>query len=225
MHLFDPARRMLGGNGIVGAQIPVATGVALAQAYRRDGGATLCFFGDGAFHQGALHESLNLAKIWSLPIVYVIENNQWGMGTNWKRVSAEEDFSLTARAYGMTGRSCDGMDIVAVRGALVEAVAKARDAREPSLVEARTYRYRGHSMSDPGKYRSREDVEEYRKRDPIAGLRGRMSDEGLLTEAEWAAIGARVDSKVEDAVAFAEGCAEPSLGELYADVYGPRAAG
>ena len=100
MHLFDPAKRMLGGNGIVGAQIPVATGVALAQAYRGDGGVTLCFFGDGAFHQGAMHESLNLAKIWSLPIVYVIENNQWGMGTNWKRVSAEEDFSLTAAAYG-----------------------------------------------------------------------------------------------------------------------------
>ncbi len=127
MHLFDPAKRMLGGNGIVGAQIPVATGVALAQAYRGDGGVTLCFFGDGAFHQGAMHESLNLAKIWSLPIVYVVENNQWGMGTNWKRVSAEEDFSLTATAYGMKGLSCDGMDIESVRDALREAVG-AREA-------------------------------------------------------------------------------------------------
>ncbi len=230
MHLFDPAKRMLGGNGIVGAQIPVATGVALAQAYRGDGGVTLCFFGDGAFHQGALHESLNLAKIWSLPIVYVIENNQWGMGTNWKRVSSEEDFSLTAAAYGMKGRSCDGMDVAEVREAMLEAVALARDGREPSLVEARTYRYKGHSMSDPGKYRSREDIEEYRKRDPIASLKGRLTDEGALSETEWNAIVARAEEKVEAAVAFAESSAEPAPGELYADVYAepralPRAAG
>lgn len=225
MHLFDPAKRMLGGNGIVGAQIPVATGVALAQAYRGDGGVTLCFFGDGAFHQGAMHESLNLAKIWSLPIVYVVENNQWGMGTNWKRVSAEEDFSLTATAYGMKGLSCDGMDIESVRDALREAVGRARGGGEPSLVEARTYRYKGHSMSDPGKYRSRDDIEEYRKRDPIAALKGRMEDEGSLSEAEWEGIVSRVEARVEAAVAFAESSAEPSPGELYTDVYaGARVA-
>lgn len=221
MHLFDPARRMLGGNGIVGAQIPVATGVALAQAYRGDGGVTLCFFGDGAFHQGALHESLNLAKIWSLPIVYVVENNQWGMGTNWKRVSAEEDFSRTAAAYGMQGSSCDGMDVVGVRDAMREAVARARGAHEPGLVEARTYRYKGHSMSDPQKYRSRDDIDEYRKRDPIANLKGRMKDEGGLSEAAWAEIASRVDAKIEAAVAFAESSAEPARGELYTDVYAP----
>jgi pyruvate dehydrogenase E1 component alpha subunit len=223
MHLFDPAKRMLGGNGIVGAQIPVATGVALAQAYRGDGGVTLCFFGDGAFHQGALHESLNLAKIWSLPIVYIVENNQWGMGTNWKRVSAEEDFSLTAAAYGMRGISCDGMDVVGVRDAVREAVARARDDREPGLVEARTYRYKGHSMSDPQKYRSRDDVDEYRKRDPIASLKGRMTDDGSLTEAEWKSIVARADARVEAAVAFAEASAEPSPGELHTEVYAPSA--
>jgi pyruvate dehydrogenase E1 component alpha subunit len=220
MHLFDPAKRMLGGNGIVGAQIPVATGVALAQAYRRDGGVTLCFFGDGAFHQGALHESLNLAKIWSLPIVYVVENNQWGMGTNWKRVSAEEDFSRTAAAYGMQGLSCDGMEVMEVRDAMREAVARAR-AGEPGLVEARTYRYKGHSMSDPQKYRSRDDVEEYRKRDPIAALRGRMRDEGGLSDAEWEAIAARCEARVDAAVAFAEAAPEPSPAELYTDVYAP----
>ncbi len=226
MHLFDPAKRMLGGNGIVGAQIPVATGVALAQAYRGDGGVTLCFFGDGAFHQGALHESLNLAKVWSLPIVYVVENNQWGMGTNWKRVSSEEDFTLTVAGYGMKGLSCDGMDLASVRGALREAVDRARTAREPCLVEARTYRYKGHSMSDPQKYRSRDDVEEYRKRDPIDALKGRMTDSGELTEARWAEIAARVDAKVEAAVAFAEASPEPASGELYTDVYSsPRAAG
>jgi pyruvate dehydrogenase E1 component alpha subunit len=224
MHLFDPGKRMLGGNGIVGAQIPVATGVALAQAYRGDGGMTFCFFGDGAFHQGAFHESLNLAKIWSLPIVYVIENNQWGMGTNWKRVSAEKDFSRTAAAYEMEGFSCDGMDIVAVREAMLSAAARARGG-DPVLVEARTYRYKGHSMSDPQKYRSREDIEEYRKRDPIAGLKGLMTDEGLLSDSEWEAIAARIDARIEEAVAFAEASAEPSAGELYTDVYAsPRAA-
>jgi len=224
MHLFDPAKRMLGGNGIVGAQIPMATGVALAQAYRKDGGVTLCFFGDGAFHQGALHESLNLAKIWSLPIVYVIENNQWGMGTNWKRVSSEKDFSLTAAAYEMKGATCDGMDVLQVRDAMRDAVARAREGREPSLVEARTYRYKGHSMSDPGKYRSRDDVDEYRKRDPIASLKGTMTDAGSLSEADWKAIVARVDAKVEAAVAFAESSAEPSPGELYTDVYAAATA-
>lgn len=225
MHLFDPAKRMLGGNGIVGAQIPVATGVALAQAYRGDGGVTLCFFGDGAFHQGALHESLNLAKIWSLPIVYIIENNQWGMGTNWKRVSSEKDFSLTAAAYEMKGRSCDGMDVVGVRDAMREAVARAREEREPSLVEARTYRYKGHSMSDPGKYRSRDDIDEYRKRDPIAALKGRMMDEGMLSEAQWTEIVARIEARIDAAVAFAETSAEPAPGELYTDVYSGAGAG
>lgn len=224
MHLFDPGKRMLGGNGIVGAQIPVATGVALAQAYRKDGGVTLCFFGDGAFHQGALHESLNLAKIWSLPIVYVVENNQWGMGTNWKRVSAEEDFSLTAAAYGMKGFSCDGMDIVSVIDAMREAVGRARTSGEPGLVEARTYRYKGHSMSDPGKYRTRDDIEEYRKRDPIAGLKGRLTESGQLTEERWAAIVASAEAQVDAAVAFAESSAEPSPGELYTDVYASKAA-
>jgi pyruvate dehydrogenase E1 component alpha subunit len=218
MHMFDPVRRMLGGNGIVGEQIPIATGVALAQSYGRTGGVTLCFFGDGAFHQGALHESLNLAKIWSLPIVYVVENNQWGMGTNWKKVSAEEDFSRTSQAYGIEGRSCDGMDILEVRDALRETVARARKG-EPGLVEARTYRYKGHSMSDPQKYRSRDDVEEYRKRDPIASLKGRMEDARDLSEAEWAALLARVEARIEAAVAFAESSAEPSPGELYSDVY------
>jgi pyruvate dehydrogenase E1 component alpha subunit len=229
MHLFDPAKRMLGGNGIVGAQIPIATGVALAQAYRGDGGVTLCFFGDGAFHQGALHESLNLAKVWSLPIVYVVENNQWGMGTNWKKVSSEEDFSLTAAGYGMKGISCDGMDVLAVRDAMRDAVGRAREGGEPGLVEARTYRYKGHSMSDPQKYRSRDDVEEYRKRDPIAALRGALEDGGGLSEAEWAAIASRIDARVEAAVAFAEASAQPAAGELYTDVYAampaPRAAG
>jgi len=154
--------------------------------------------------------------------VYVIENNQWGMGTNWKRVSSEKDFSLTAAAYEMKGLSCDGMYLEGVRDAMREAVDLARGG-EPSLVEARTYRYKGHSMSDPGKYRSRDDVEQYRKRDPIAALKGRMTEAGTLSEAEWAAICSRVDAKIEAAVAFAEASAEPAPGELYTDIYASAA--
>ena len=217
MHFFDAEKHFLGGNGIVGAQIPVATGVALAQSYEKTGGVTLCFFGDGAFHQGAVHESLNMARVWNLPIVYIIENNQWGMGTNWKKVSAQTDFSATAAAYSMKGYVCDGMDVVDVRSVIGAAVAAAR-AGEPGLVEARTYRYKGHSMSDPQKYRTRDEVDEYRKRDPILFLKGRLEDENALSPEEWDSLTARIDSVVEEAVRYAETSPEPSPGELYADI-------
>lgn len=217
MHFFDAKRHMLGGNGIVGAQIPVATGVALAQAYNKTGGATLCFFGDGAFHQGALHESFNFAKIWNLPIVYIVENNQWGMGTNYKKVSAQPDFAATASAYSMKGYVCDGMDVLDVRSVLDEALAEAREGR-PSFVEARTYRYKGHSMSDPQKYRSREEVDEYRRRDPIIFLLERMKDDSLISDAEWETIRSKAEAEAEEAVAFAESSPEPALGELYTDI-------
>lgn len=218
MHLFDAKRHMLGGNGIVGAQIPVATGVAYAQALRKDGGVTLCYFGDGAFHQGALHESLNLARIWNLPAIYVVENNQWGMGTNWKRVSAVHEFDTTAAAYGMKGYSCDGMDVLEVRRTFAEAIEAARKG-EPALVEARTYRYKGHSMSDPQKYRTKEDVEEFKRRDPILLLESRMEAAGLLEASEREAMAAELEALVEAAVAFAEESGEPAPGELYEDVY------
>ena len=217
MHMFDPNRHMLGGNGIVGAQIPIATGVALSQAYQKSGGITLCFFGDGAFHQGALHESFNLARIWNLPIVYIVENNQWGMGTSWKKVSAQSDFSATAAAYSMKGYACDGMDVIAVRETVAEAVAEARTGN-PAFVEARTYRYKGHSMSDPQKYRTRDEIDLYRKRDPILYLKGRMEDEKLLSPDEWDKLSARIDAMIEEAVSFAESSPEPALGELYADL-------
>jgi len=221
MHLFAPDRGMFGGNGIVGAQIPIATGAALAQAYRKDGGITLCFFGDGAFHQGALHESLNLARVWSLPIVYIVENNQWGMGTHWKRVSAEEDFTATTAAYGMPGEACDGMDLLEVRATVGRAVERARSELMPCLVEARTYRYKGHSMSDPQKYRAREEIDEYRRRDPIELLKEKLKEEGRLTEERWTAIAAEAERLVEEAVAFAEESAEPSRVVLYEDVLAP----
>ena len=217
MHFFDAEKHFLGGNGIVGAQIPVATGVALAQSYEKTGGVTLCFFGDGAFHQGAVHESLNMARVWNLPIVYVIENNQWGMGTNWKKVSAQTDFSATAAAYSMKGYVCDGMDVVDVHSVIGAAVAAAR-AGDPGLVEARTYRYKGHSMSDPQKYRTRDEVDEYRKRDPILFLKGRLEDENALSPEEWDSLVARIDAVIEEAVRYAETSPEPSPGELYTDI-------
>ncbi|GAB6276024.1 MAG: pyruvate dehydrogenase (acetyl-transferring) E1 component subunit alpha [Rectinema sp.] len=218
MHLFDVEHHFFGGNGIVGAQIPVAAGVAFAQQYQGSDGVTLCFFGDGAFHQGAVHETFNLGKIWDLPIVFIIENNQWGMGTNWKKVSAVDDFSVTAGAYGMKGSSCNGLDVLDVRATIEKAVAEARLGR-PSLVEARTYRYKGHSMSDPQKYRTREEIDEYRKRDAIQSFRSRLSEEKILSEEEWSALTQRINTQIEEAVAFAEESPEPALSELYTDIY------
>ncbi|MBN2873890.1 MAG: pyruvate dehydrogenase (acetyl-transferring) E1 component subunit alpha [Spirochaetales bacterium] len=218
MHLFDPAQGFLGGNGIVGAQIPVATGVAFAQKYKKTGGATAVFFGDGAIHQGAFHEALNLAKIWSLPAVFICENNQWGMGTNWKRVSAVDDFSLMASAYGVRGERVDGMDVLAVRDAAIRALTDAR-AGNPVLLEARTYRYKGHSMSDPQKYRTRDEVDEYRKQDPIYLLEQRMLAMGAWDESKAAVQDAEADEMVEAAVAFAEASPEPAAHTIYEDVY------
>jgi pyruvate dehydrogenase E1 component alpha subunit len=217
MHFFDASRHFLGGNGIVGAQIPVATGVAFAKQYQGSDGVTLCFFGDGAFHQGALHESFNLARIWNLPIVYIVENNQWGMGTNWKKVSAVHDFSRTAEAYGMAGYACEGMDVLEVRRTVDMAVAEARKGN-PSLIEARTYRYKGHSMSDPQKYRTREEIDAYRARDAIALFRAFLEKEGILDESAWRQIEEDTAREMDEAVRFAEESPEPALSELYADI-------
>lgn len=221
MHLFDPGKGFLGGNGIVGAQIPVAVGVAFAQKYRKTGGATAVFFGDGAIHQGAFHEALNLARIWNLPAVLVCENNQWGMGTSWKRVSAVEDFSLMASAYGVRGERVDGMDVLAVRDAAIRALKDAR-AGNPVLIEARTYRYKGHSMSDPQKYRTRDEVDEYRKQDPIYLLEEKIKAAGAWDEAKAAAQDGAADAMAAGAVAFAESSAEPALHTIYEDVYAGR---
>jgi pyruvate dehydrogenase E1 component alpha subunit len=218
MHLFDAGRHFLGGNGIVGAQIPVAVGIAFAQKYRKTGGATAVFFGDGAIHQGAFHEALNLAKIWSLPAILVCENNQWGMGTSWKRVSAVDDFSLMASAYGIRGEQIDGMDVLAVREAMSRALEDARAGR-PVLIEARTYRYKGHSMSDPQKYRTREEVDQYKKQDPIYLLEERIRSAGAWDDAKAAAQDEAADAMSEKSVAFAEASAEPAPHTLYEDIY------
>jgi len=218
MHFFDADKHFLGGNGIVGAQIPVAVGVAFAQKYRKTGGATVVFFGDGAIHQGAFHEALNLAKIWNLPAILVCENNQWGMGTSWKRVSAVDDFSLMASAYGVRGEQVDGMDVMAMRDATKRALVDAREGR-PVLIEARTYRYKGHSMSDPQKYRTREEVDQYRKQDPIYLLEENIRAAGAWEDARAAKQDEEADMMAEKSVAFAESSAEPALHTVYEDIY------
>jgi pyruvate dehydrogenase E1 component alpha subunit len=218
MHLFDAQRHFLGGNGIVAAQIPVAAGVAFAQKYQKTGGATVVYFGDGAIHQGAFHEAMNLAKIWKLPLVSVCENNQWGMGTSWKRVSSVDDFSIMATSYGMRGELVDGMDVLEVRDAALRALSEAREGH-PILIEARTYRYKGHSMSDPQKYRTRDEVDEYKKQDPILFLETRMKEEGLWDDAQAEAQDRAAEEATKDAVDFAETSAEPALHTLYEDIY------
>jgi len=218
MHLFDEKLHFLGGNGIVGAQIPIATGVAFAQKYEGTGGVTLAFFGDGAIHQGAFHESLNMAKIWELPVVFVCENNQFGMGTSWKRVSSVTDFSVMGASYGIPGRQIDGMDVLAVRDAFKEAAESARSGL-PVFLEVKTYRYKGHSMSDPQKYRSKEEVESYRQRDPILLFQDRLEEAKVIAKKDVEAMEAEIDAVVEASVAFAEASPEPSLSTLYEDVY------
>lgn len=218
MHLFSAENHMLGGNGIVGSQIPVATGVAYKIKYKKEKGAVLCFFGDGAIHQGAFHESVNLARIGNLPIVYICENNQYGMGTDFKRVSSVKDLSTIAASYGIHGKQVDGMDVHTVHDAVSEAVEKARTKGEPALLEIKTYRYRGHSMSDPAKYRSKEEVDQFRQQDPVAILKQRMIRDGTLSEEEYNGLDTASRQQCADAVQFAEESPEPALSALYENV-------
>jgi pyruvate dehydrogenase E1 component alpha subunit len=218
MHLFDAERHFLGGNGIVGAQIPIATGVAYASMYRKDKGVVLCFFGDGAIHQGAYHESLNLAKIWNLPIVYMCENNQFGMGTNFKRVSAVTDFSLMAGSYGISGKQLDGMDVISVYEGVLESVGNARKNGKPEFIEIKTYRYKGHSMSDPAKYRTKEELEAYKKQDPILMFKAELLKNKLITEGEYGEFDATAKARVQEAVNFAEESDQPEIESMYEDI-------
>ena len=219
MHFFDSARHMFGGNGIVGAQIPVATGVALKCRYRKDGGVVLCLFGDGAIHQGSFHESMNMARIWNLPILYLCENNQYGMGTDFRRVSAVTDFVVTGTAYGVEGTLVNGMDVQEVYRAVSQAVARVRERSLPEFLELRTYRYRGHSMSDPAKYRTAEELEMYKKQDPILILKTRMEEEKTLTDEQYAAMETEIKKVVDESVRFAEESPEPEPRALYEDLW------
>jgi pyruvate dehydrogenase E1 component alpha subunit len=219
MHMYSAEKHMLGGNGIVGSQIPVGTGVAWKIKYLEEKGVVLCYFGDGAIHQGAFHESLNLAKIHNLPIIYIVENNQYGMGTDFKRVSAVHDLARMGYAYDIPGKQLNGMQVMEVYDEFVNAVKSIREKPHPLFYEIKTYRYRGHSMSDPAKYRTPEELEEYKQQDPIPILLKEMQEEKLITEKEYKKMDDEIKAICDESVDFAEKSPEPELSALYEDVF------
>ncbi len=218
MHMYSAEKHMLGGNGIVGSQIPVGTGVAWKIKYMQEQGVVLCYFGDGAIHQGAFHESLNLAKIHDLPIIYIVENNQYGMGTDFKRVSSVHDLAEMGAAYNIPGKQLNGMNVMEVYDEFSDAVAKLRKNPEPLFYEIRTYRYRGHSMSDPAKYRTKEELEGYKQQDPILILLNEMKEQKFITDEEYKEMDTEIKKICDEAVEFADNSPEPELSALYEDV-------
>ncbi len=218
MHFFDVSNGFYGGNGIVGAQIPIATGMALKLRYNNEDGVALCFFGDGAIHQGVFHESLNLAKLWQLPIIYICENNQYGMGTSIDRASSVTDFYKKSAAYNIPGKQVNGMNVLTVYEEMSLAVKQAREQKKPTFLEIRTYRYKGHSMSDPGKYRTKEEIESYKEQDPIVILQKQMMAENLLTQEDYDKIDSKIKQICNESVTFAEQSPEPLPDSLYENV-------
>ncbi len=220
MHMFDVQAGFYGGHGIVGAQVPIGTGLALANKYRGKPNVCFTYLGDGAANQGQVFEAMNMAALWKLPVVYVIENNQYAMGTSVERATAETHLYRRGAAFNIEGAEVDGMDIEAVRDAGARAAEHARSGGGPFVLEMKTYRYRGHSMSDPAKYRTREEVDEVRKtRDPIDHFRERLEARGLGDETRFKDIDAEVKKIVADAAEFARTAPEPDPRELYTDVY------
>ncbi|HZS03066.1 MAG TPA: pyruvate dehydrogenase (acetyl-transferring) E1 component subunit alpha [Chloroflexota bacterium] len=219
MHIFDAKARLLGGYAIVGGQLPLAVGVALAIDYRGGDEVVMVQMGDGTTNIGAFHESLNLAQLWRLPVVFVIVNNQYGMGTPPERASAEPDLYKRACAYRMASERVDGNDVLAVREAARRAVRRAREERLPTLLEAVSFRLRGHSVVDPARYRSRDEVERGQAQDPLPGFRRQLLAAGILDEARLAELEADVDRVVDQAVAFADESPDPRPGELFAYAY------
>src|SRR5215467_13358191 len=218
MHMFSREKNFFGGHGIVGAQVPIGTGVAFAHRYRNDGFISVTYFGDGAINQGQVYESFNMASLWKLPVVYVIENNRYGMGTSVTRASARIDLFHRGVAYGIPGEQVDGMDVVAVHQAGLAAAEHARSGEGPIILEMLTYRYRGHSMSDPAKYRTRDEVTRMRtEHDPIDQARRRLL-EGGTDEAVLKEIDNEVRKRVVAAAQFAQDCPEPDPAELWTDV-------
>jgi pyruvate dehydrogenase E1 component alpha subunit len=221
MHLFDKERGVLGGHAIVGGHIPLATGVAFACKYEQRKQVVLCFFGEAAVNIGAFHESLNMAALWKLPCVYIVENNRYGMGTAIERASAIYDIAARACAYDMASETVDGMDVLAVRETVGRAVELARTENQPTLIEARCYRFMGHSMSDPvhGHYRTKEEVEEQKLQDPIKTYYEHLKRQGQIDPPGLEAMDRDVRDIVEQAVQFADASPEPSADALYEDVY------
>src|SRR6476469_1090133 len=219
MHIFDRERRFMGGYGIVGGNLPIAAGLALSSEYKGEDAVTVCMFGDGASNAGNFGETMNLAALWSLPILFLVENNLYGMGTSVERHSAQTDLSKKAEGYGIPGRRIDGMDVLAVRESVAWGIRLAREERRPTLIEAFTYRYRGHSAADPEVYREREEVEEWRERDPIESFGRRCVEAGVLGERELQEVRDKAEATVLAAVEFAEASAEPALATLYENLY------
>jgi pyruvate dehydrogenase E1 component alpha subunit len=224
MHMFDVDAGFFGGHGIVGGQVPLGAGLAFANRYRDNGGVSFTYFGDGAANQGQVYEAFNMAELWKLPVVFVIENNQYAMGTSVERSSSETHLYKRGISFNIPGEEVDGMDVEAVRDAGAKAAEYARTGKGPYILEMKTYRYRGHSMSDPAKYRTREEVDAVRKtRDPIDHLREKMEKLGLVDEEAMKAIDAEVKKIVADAAEFARTAPEPDPSELYTDVYAEAA--
>jgi pyruvate dehydrogenase E1 component alpha subunit len=219
MHMFAKDKKFYGGHGIVGAQVPLGTGIAFAHKYREDGGICTTYMGDGAVNQGQVYESFNMAALWKLPVVYVIENNRYGMGTSQARASAGTNLCERGAAYGIPGEQVDGMDVTAVHEKAKEVAQYVRDGNGPFILEAMTYRYRGHSMSDPAKYRKKEELQEYREqRDPIENLRAKILDAKLSDADALKAMDKEVRDIVNEAARFAQDSPEPEPEELWTDI-------
>jgi pyruvate dehydrogenase E1 component alpha subunit len=219
MHMFDRDVNFLGGHAIVGGQIPLATGVAFASKYKGTDQVTLCFFGEAAVNQGAFHESLNMAQLWKLPCIYICENNQYGMGTSLDRAMSFQNIAEKACAYEIASEFVDGMDVLAVREATARAVARARQDYLPTLLEVRTYRFMGHSMSDPGSYRTRAEIEKHQERDPVKLFATSLKEKRIIDDAGLEKIESDVREDVEKALRFAAESPEPAPEELYTDIY------
>src|SRR5437660_11645890 len=219
MHLFDADVNFLGGHAIVGGQIPLATGVAFASKYKETDQVALCFFGEAAVNQGAFHESLNMAQLWKLPCIYICENNKYGMGTSLERAMSLQNISEKACAYELESEFVDGMDVLAMRHATERAVTRAREKSAPTLIEARTYRFMGQPMSDPGKYRTRAEIEKYQERDPIKLFTATLIENDILTDKGIEEFEAEIKEEVEHAARFAEESPAPDPKELYTNIY------
>jgi len=219
MHMFSREKNFFGGHGIVGAQVPIGTGLAFAHKYHGNKNVSLTYFGDGSANQGQVYEAMNMAALWKLPVVYIIENNRYGMGTSVERSTAITELYKHGEAFGIPGEAVDGMDVLAVRAAGEKAVEHARSGQGPYILEMQTYRYRGHSMSDPAKYRSKEEVDKYRsERDPIDHVRKLLLDGKMADEAALKAVDADIRKIVNDSAEFAQHSPEPDSSELWTDV-------
>ncbi len=219
MHMFSKEHNFFGGHGIVGGQIPLGAGIAFADQYRGGDQVTVCYFGDGAARQGALHETFNMAMLWKLPVIFVIENNGYAMGTSVGRTTNVQEMHKIGDSYEMPSESVDGMRAEEVHKAIAKAAERGRKGDGPTLLEIRTYRYRGHSMSDPAKYRSKEEVEEYKNQDPIEQVKATILKKKYASEAELEKIEEHIMEVVNDSVSFSENSPYPDASELYEDVY------